>query len=312
MRAAAASELSGICRLVLFGDAAVLRSQAGFLGLPFNYDVLDRSRLSDISSFPERAIIHVPAEKDGIEIGKGSRGSGKAAAENVIQCADACLAHELDAMVTAPLSKKHLKQAGYDFPGHTELLAHLSQTNVYAMAFLSEKLKVVLATVHQPLQLAIQSLSAERILKKIKVTLDEFPRLGLPCRKMAVAGLNPHAGEEGILGTEEREIIKPAIQKARRLFPEVAIAGPLPADTIFYRAAQGEFDVVLALYHDQGLAPMKLLGFGEAVNVTLGLPFIRTSVDHGTAFDIAGQGIAKPDGMINAIKWAHRLHREPK
>jgi 4-hydroxythreonine-4-phosphate dehydrogenase len=131
--------------------------------------------------------------------------------------------------------------------------------------------------------------------------------MGLPCRKVAVAGINPHAGESGILGTEETCCLEPAIQRARGAFPGAAIDGPLPADTLFWRAREGEFDVVLAMYHDQGLAPIKLLGFGEAVNVTLGLPFIRTSVDHGTAFDIAGKGIARPDSMLSAIRWALRL-----
>ena len=136
--------------------------------------------------------------------------------------------------------------------------------------------------------------------------------MGLPCGKIAVAGLNPHAGETGILGSEEEAIIAPAIRQAHREFPSSQISGPLPADTLFWRAYNGEFDIVLAMYHDQGLAPIKLVGFGEAVNVTLGLPFVRTSVDHGTAFDIAGKGIARHDGMMTAIRWALKLSAAKK
>jgi len=210
-------------------------------------------------------------------------------------------------MVTAPISKKHLKQAGYAHPGHTEFLAELSGTPDVAMAFLTEKLKVVLATVHVPLRLVSEIVTPEAVLAKIEIILREFPRLGLLCRRVAVAGLNPHAGEDGILGAEEVEKIAPAVAEARKRHPGVDLLGPLPADTLFYRASHGEFDVVLAMYHDQGLGPIKLMGFGEAVNVTLGLPFVRTSVDHGTAFDIAARGVARPDSLASAVRWAIRL-----
>lgn len=175
------------------------------------------------------------------------------------------------------------------------------------MAFLSERLKVVLVTIHEPLREAIEKVTRESVLEKINIILDEFPRLGLPCSRVAVAGLNPHAGEGGLLGHEETERLVQALDEVRRRRPDVRIEGPVPADTLFHRAAQGEFDVVLALYHDQGLIPVKLLGFGEAVNVTLGLPFVRTSVDHGTAYEIAGAGRARADSMIAAIHWAVRL-----
>jgi 4-hydroxythreonine-4-phosphate dehydrogenase len=213
----------------------------------------------------------------------------------------------LDAMVTAPLNKKHLNEAGFHYPGHTEFLACLAGSREVAMAFLTEKLKVVLATIHVPLRAVIDLVTPELIQAMLAIILREFPRLGLPCRRVAVAGLNPHAGEEGLLGTEEIERIRPALDWGRDRYAGVDISGPLPADTLFYRAAQGEFDVVLALYHDQGLGPVKLMGFGEAVNVTLGLPFVRTSVDHGTAFDIAGKGIARPESMFSAVRWAVRL-----
>ena len=153
----------------------------------------------------------------------------------------------------------------------------------------------------------IKSVTSELVYRKLHILLTEFRRFGLPCTRIAVAGLNPHAGESGIMGGEEIDRITPAIELAQSDFPESTITGPLPADTLFWRAYNGEFDVVLAMYHDQGLAPIKLVGFGEAVNVTLGLPFVRTSVDHGTAFDIAGKGLARSDSMNAAIKWALRL-----
>ena len=310
LRAASDCTLRGDLRLVLFGDFEILRKQAGALDLPFDFARIALSELS--GSLPERAVVDVPARREAISPGKGSAEGGAAAARNVIECAQACRSGRLAAMVTAPLNKTYLKQAGYPFPGHTELLAHLSGVERFAMAFLTERLKVVLATIHLPLRMAIEQLTTRLVLEKLSILLREFPRLGLPCRRVAVAGVNPHAGENGLLGTEDGDIIGPAVREARATFPAAAIEGPLPADTVFYRATNGEFDAVLALFHDQGLSPIKLIGFGEAVNVTLGLPFVRTSVDHGTAFDIAGKGIARPQSMISAIRWALRLSKQEK
>lgn len=306
LRAAQDPLFQGACRLILFGDWDILQSRAAGLGLPFEFDRLSIDDLLGNGPVGERGIVHIPAREQ-IRPGVGSKGSGAAAARNIIECASACSRGRLDAIVTAPLNKKFFQDAGYHFPGHTEFLAHLSGAPTVAMAFLTERLKVVLATIHLPLRIAVEHVKPELVLNKLTILLREFPRLGLPCRRVAVAGLNPHAGESGLLGTEEIEYIAPAVRQARNLYPNVSIDGPLPADTLFYRAAQGEFDVVLAMYHDQGLAPIKLLGFGEAANVTLGLPFVRTSVDHGTAFDIAGKGIARHESMINAIRWALRL-----
>jgi 4-hydroxythreonine-4-phosphate dehydrogenase len=257
------------------------------------------------AEMPDRGIVDIPTEN--VCPGVGSKTTGDAAARNILACFSACKAGRLDAMVTAPLNKKFLQEAGYLYPGHTEFLAHLSGTAEFAMAFLTERLKVVLATIHLPLRAVVDSINPRLISDKLKIILTEFPRLGLKCDRVAVAGLNPHAGESGLLGSEDAERIEPAINETRKAFPNVVIEGPLPGDTLFWRAINGEFDVVLAMYHDQGLAPIKVIGFGESVNVTLGLPFVRTSVDHGTAFDIAGKGIAKPDSMLTAIRWALRL-----
>jgi 4-hydroxythreonine-4-phosphate dehydrogenase len=307
LRAAFDSTVRGVCALTLFGDANLLGSQARSLGLPFDFEVMPLEDFRTAGTLPERLIVHVPAGPDPVTPGQGSRATGDSAARNILECAGACKDGRLDAIVTAPISKKFLQAAGYRYPGHTEFLANLSGASRVAMAFLTERLKVVLVTIHLPLRVAIERITSESVFEKLETTLLEFPRLGLPCRRVAVAGLNPHAGEDGLLGSEETEILAPAVERARRLYPKVEIHGPLPADTLFYRAAQGEFDVVLALLHDQGLSPIKLMGFGQAVNVTLGLPFVRTSVDHGTAFDIAGKGIARPESMITAIQWALRL-----
>jgi 4-hydroxythreonine-4-phosphate dehydrogenase len=303
---AAREELLGPCRLILFGSWDLLRSRSALLGMPFDFDRITANDLAQRSAqLPSRCVLDIPA--DHIQTGIGSAASGEAAARNIIECAAICLRGGLDGMVTAPLNKKHFQEAGYLFPGHTEFLAHLSGVSEMAMAFLTERLKVVLATIHLSLRDVIKSVTSELVYRQLRILLTEFRRLGLPCARVAVAGLNPHAGESGIMGAEEMEQITPAIERARRIFPDAAIDGPLPADTLFWRAYNGEFDVVLAMYHDQGLAPIKLVGFGEAVNVTLGLPFIRTSVDHGTAYDIAGKGIAQHNSMNSAIRWALRL-----
>lgn len=309
LRAALDPQFHGLCRIILFGDWEILRSRSDDLELIFDFVRVPRGSLKSGASIPDRAIIDIPAERKQIFPGVGSRASGESAAQNVIACAEACTNGHLSAMVTAPLNKACLHEAGHLFPGHTEFLAHLTGASEVGMAFLTERLKLVLATIHVPLQEAINLLSADLILEKLGLLLREFRRFGLPCSRVAVAGLNPHAGEMGLLGAEEQEKIMPAILEARRLYPGYEISGPLPADTLFHRAFQGEFDAVLALYHDQGLIPIKLIGFGRAVNVTLGLPFVRTSVDHGTAFDIAGKGIAQHSSMVSAIQWALRLIR---
>ena len=307
LRAALDAQFRGLCRLLLFGDVDILRGTAARLGLPWNLLPVSEGMLKAGEQVRDCGVFHVPARSRDITVGSGSRASGEAAAQNIIACTRACLEGSLQAMVTAPLNKKYFAEAGYPFPGHTEFLAHLSGAPRFAMAFLSDRLKVVLATVHLPLRAAIEQITSDVILEKLELMMEEFPRWALPCRRIAVAGLNPHAGEGGTFGNEELEQIEPALATARARYPDLSIDGPVPADTLFHRAVAGEFDAVLALYHDQGLSPIKLIAFGQAVNVTLGLPFIRTSVDHGTAYEIAGKNSAQPESMISAIRWARRL-----
>ena len=306
LRAAQEPSLRDACNIALFGSWEILKRRAADLNLPFEFERISADAVRKTERIPNLCVVDIPADE--VRAGIGSAVSGKAAAQNIMECAAACSDRRLDAMVTAPLNKKHLQEAGYVYPGHTEFLAHLTGASEIAMAFLTERLKVVLATIHIPLHDVVKAVTPELIFRKLSLILTEFPRMGLSCSRIAVAGINPHAGESGIMGDEEKSII-PAIERAGRAFRQSNIEGPLPADTLFYRAFNGEFDVVLAMYHDQGLAPIKLVGFGESVNATLGLPFIRTSVDHGTAFELAGKGTARHDSMNAAIGWALRLSR---
>jgi len=215
------------------------------------------------------------------------------------------MAGRVAALATAPVSKLAFARAGLRWKGHTDLLAHLTGSRRAAMMFWSEPLKVVLASVHVPLAEVPRLLTRELLDEVIALTAAELPRFGLVKPRLALAGLNPHAGEDGVLGEEELQVLRPAVEFAKR--GGIAIEGPFPGDTVFVRATRGEFDAVIACYHDQGLIPVKLLAFGRAVNVTLGLPIVRTSVDHGTAFDIAGRGTADASSMIEAALLAARL-----
>jgi 4-hydroxythreonine-4-phosphate dehydrogenase len=226
------------------------------------------------------------------------------------EAARSVLRGSVDAIATAPISKEHLNLGGYKYPGHTEFLAHLSRVNEVRMMMAGPSLKVVLVTIHEPLALVAKKLSTAGILKTIEITHDFLKgRFGIKKSRIAVAALNPHAGESGMFGAEEKRVILPAVRQAQANGWNVS--GPYPADTVYYRAVKGEFDCVVSMYHDQGLIPLKLLHFDEAVNITLGLPFVRTSADHGTAFDIAGKNIADASSMIAAIVTAAKLVRGP-
>ncbi len=227
------------------------------------------------------------------------------AADWVVEGAQRCLSGELAGIATAPISKELLHQAGYPFVGQTELLAHLAKTKKFAMMLASDVLRVALITTHAPVRDVAGLITGRKIVEVTVLTHAICRRLGIKKPRIAVCGLNPHAGEGGLLGDEEKRIIAPAIKRCRQA--RINATGPHSPDTVFYRAVHGEFDAVVAMYHDQGLAPFKLLAFDNGVNLTLGLPFIRTSPDHGTAPDIAGQGRARPDGMIAAINMAARL-----
>ena len=250
-------------------------------------------------------IVYAPANPQDFAPGQLSAAAASAAYDLIVRAVDDAMAGRVAAVVTAPISKEAFSLAGLAWRGHTDLLAHLTRSPFVAMMFESPALRVVLATVHVALRDVPGLITRDRIERTVRLTAAELPRFGIERPRMAVAGLNPHAGEHGLMGTEEDEAIVPALGACRA--DGLDVAGPLPPDTVFSRAARGEFDAVVACYHDQGLIPVKLLAFGESVNVTLGLPIIRTSVDHGTAFDIAGRGIADPASMIQAVRLAARL-----
>ena len=237
--------------------------------------------------------------------GRVSAAAGQAAYDAILRAVADAQAGRVDAIATAPINKEAFAAAGIPWRGHTELLAHLTGAARFAMMFYAEELRVILATVHIALAEVPQALTRERLESIVTLAAEELPRFGLRRARLAVAGLNPHAGEHGVIGAEEDEVLRPAIEACRGRGVEVE--GPFPADTLFLRAMKGEFDAVVACYHDQGLIPVKMAAFGRAVNVTLGLPIVRTSVDHGTAFDIAGRGIADPSSLIEAIRLAARL-----
>ena len=256
-------------------------------------------------------VVYGPSTDDALKAfktGEVTAESGRVAYETILQAVEDVQAERLDALVTGPINKAAFAAAGLPWKGHTDLLAHLTNAPRVAMMFHSQSLRVVLATVHVPLAEVPQCLTADLLETTIRLAAAELPRFGFPSPRLALAGLNPHAGEGGLLGKEEVERFLPVVVACRS--DNIDITGPLPADTVFVNAVRGQFDAVVACYHDQGLIPAKLVAFGETVNVTLGLPIIRTSVDHGTAFDIAGQGVADSSSMIEAVLLAARLASE--
>ena len=248
---------------------------------------------------------HVP---ETLPLGRVSAQAGQSAYESVRRAIDDALAGDIRAIVTAPLNKQAIGLAGIEFPGHTEILAARSGGVPVAMMLANQVLRVILVTIHEPLRKVPDLLDIDAELQTISLAHQACRQLGIAHPRIAVAGLNPHAGEAGKFGREEIDVIAPAIKKAQAM--GLNVSGPWPGDTVFARARQGEFDIVVAQYHDQGLIPVKYMGLDEGVNVTVGLPFVRTSVDHGTAFDIANQGIASADSLRCALIMADQLSRE--
>jgi 4-phospho-D-threonate 3-dehydrogenase / 4-phospho-D-erythronate 3-dehydrogenase len=250
-------------------------------------------------------VIYGPPPTARFAPGMLSKDAGLAAYDAVVRAVEDARAGRVGAMATAPINKEAWALAGLPWRGHTDLLAHLTGAPRVAMMFYSRQLRVVLATVHVALADVSKMLTRDYLVDVIRLTARELPRFGFAAPRLALAGLNPHAGEHGVIGTEDDRELRPAVEACRA--DGIRVEGPLPADTLFIRAMRGEFDAVVACYHDQGLVPIKLVAFGQAVNVTLGLPIIRTSVDHGTAFDIAGRGVADPGSLIEAVLLAARL-----
>ncbi len=241
-----------------------------------------------------------------LQWGKISAANGAAAVRYICEGARLALEGEVDALVTAPISKEAIHKAGCPYPGHTELLATLSGNPSFAMMMVGGPFKITLQSIHVALKDSLASVKPDLVWEKLELTHKTIRKwFGIKNPRIAIAGVNPHAGENGAFGKEEIKILKPVIAKAQKLGWKVS--GPHPPDTLFYWASKGNYDAILCMYHDQGLIPFKLAAFDSGVNLTLGLPFIRTSPDHGTAFDIAGKGIAKPSSMVAAIQLAEKL-----
>lgn len=292
---------------VVIGDIGVLQHWAQTLGIEADFVPWQPQR----QSRPGAIMIHQPPSyaKDlalsasDLVWGRPTRATGRVMAAFVEEAVRLALHGDLAAMVTCPITKAALQGAGYDYPGHTELLADLCGAADFAMMMAGASLRVTLVTIHQGLAQVAATLTRDKIFHLIDLTGRSLQNdFGLPLPRLAVAGFNPHAGEGGLFGDEEGRLIAPAIEQARNRGWQVD--GPFPPDTVFHKAIAGQFDAVVCMYHDQGLIPFKLLHFVDGVNVTIGLPIVRTSVDHGTAYDIAGQGIANPASLQAAFQMA--------
>lgn len=307
-----------ICNPILVGDAGVFNHIINRLELKasinpvksvheakFEFGVIDVFDLANV-------------DMDKLAFGEISAMAGNAAFESVKKVIDLALAGEIQATVTGPINKKSINEAGHHFAGHTEIYAHYTGTNKYGMLLVEDNLKVIHVSTHVSLRQACDLVKKDRILEVIDLLHNGLQQLGETNLKIGVAGLNPHAGDSGLFGTEDDEEILPAVEEAKRRGYNVE--GPVPPDTLFAKAATGQYGGVVAMYHDQGHIPFKLSGFKwnaekkqmdsvKGVNITMGLPIIRTSVDHGTAFEIAGKGVASPDAMVLAIESAVQLSK---
>jgi 4-hydroxythreonine-4-phosphate dehydrogenase len=296
------NELLPLCKTVVIGDAGVMRK------------LIEEQRLSiavrSISSIADAD--PAPGKLDVLDLqnvhlathawGRPDASSGAAVVEYIRRAVDLALKNDVDAIVTAPISKEMMNAAGHHYAGHTELLAELTNTRDYGMFFVGGGLRVILTTIHMALKDVPRHITQATVLKTVRLAHQAMRSFGMDHPRIGVAALNPHAGEGRLFGSEEWDEILPAVLKARG--EGIDASDPLPADTLFYKARNNYYDIVVAMYHDQGLAPLKMLAFGNAVNVTVGLPIIRTSVDHGTAYDIAGKGCADPTSLLEAVKLA--------
>lgn len=287
VKALADPALRALASIGVAGDPACLERTAATLGLP------------------PPPTVEPAGDASAVGAGQLSAEGGRAAVDAIRRAVELIGEGRYDALVTAPINKEALRLAGFSWPGHTEMLADLAGAPGVRMLLVTDRLRVVHVSTHRSLRSAIEAVQADRVLRTVELAAEAGRMLGASRPRVAVAGLNPHAGESGLFGDEERGEIEPAV--ARAVAAGIDASGPWPPDTVFWRATQGDFDVVVAMYHDQGHIPIKLSGFDEGVNVTLGLPFPRVSVDHGTAFDIAGQGVARAGSMAEAIRLGARL-----
>ncbi|MEH7387517.1 4-hydroxythreonine-4-phosphate dehydrogenase PdxA [Bacillus sp. JJ1521] len=302
LKSLAEQEVHEICNPIVIGDAKILERAKAYVHSTLSIHSIQRIEDADF----QMGIVNcldlnlLPAE---LPVGKVSAEAGHAAYEYLAKAIELAKQKQIDAICTAPLNKEALHKGGHIYPGHTEILADLTGTTDFSMMLSAPNLKVIHVTTHVGILDAVKMINPERVYNVIKLADETLKRSGIKNPKIAVCGINPHAGENGLFGYgEEEEKVIPGVQKAQA--EGIEAFGPLPADTLFFRAVRGDFDIVVAMYHDQGHGPVKVLGLDAGVNITVGLPIIRTSVDHGTAFDIAGKGIADEKSLTEAIRQA--------
>jgi len=298
-------EINPICRPVVIGDAGVMRKIVDEMRLSIS--VRSVASLGEAEPVAGRLDVF---DLSNVDLSKHKWGrpnvsSGKSSVEYIKKAVDLTLKSEAAAIVTAPINKEMINAAGHRYAGHTELLAELSGSKEFGMMFVGGGLRVILATIHVALKDVAGQITTTSVLRALRLANYAMRYFGIERPRIGVAALNPHASEGGLFGNEEWEKIVPAIIQARN--EGIDASDPVPADTLFYKARNNHYDIVVAMYHDQGLAPLKMLAFGNAVNVTVGLPIIRTSVDHGTAYDIAGKGCADPASLLEAVKLAAKM-----
>jgi 4-hydroxythreonine-4-phosphate dehydrogenase len=289
LKALLSDEVISICKPLLIGSKSVMDEASDKLGLPFDaasFDLLNTGEIKDCNFVKNRATAE----------------GGQDCVAYIKKAAELARLKVVDAIVTAPISKEALKLGGFSWPGHTEMLAELTATKDFAMVLCGGPIKVILTTIHTSLRSVPDLIKKELVLQTIIMAKKTCDLMGFVNPRIAVAGLNPHSGEAGIFGREELEEISPAIEEA--IVMGIPVSGPYPPDALFHKVFKGEFEIVVCMYHDQGLIPLKMIAMEKGVNLTVGLPFIRTSPDHGTAYDIAWKGVADPSSMIEAIKMA--------
>ena len=297
--------VTDLCRPVVIGSAAVMQSAVRATKVPLTVKTVAGPQAVTSAHGTVEVIDLENLPADAVQLGKISPPAAKAAVEWILHAGKLCLSGSVAAMATAPINKEAADLAGYKAIGHMELLQEQSGSKNVATMLMTKNLRVVHLTTHKSLRVACDYVTYQNVLDKIVLTHQSFQKWGWPKPRIAVAALNPHASDGGLIGTEEAQHITPAVQEAKKR--GIDVSGPHGADYIFHQAAQGKYDVVLAMYHDQGHVAIKVHGFEESISVNLGLPFVRTSVDHGTAFDIAGKGIADATSMVESIRMAALL-----
>ncbi|HZH58767.1 MAG TPA: 4-hydroxythreonine-4-phosphate dehydrogenase PdxA [Metabacillus sp.] len=304
LKSLAKEEMYDLSRPLVIGDSKILERAKSFVNSELIIESVSAERIQDLPyNFGTVYCLDLNLLDENLPIGQVSPEAGHAAFEYLATAIELAKENKINAICTAPLNKEALHKGGHKYPGHTEILADLTGTEDFSMMLSAPNLKVIHVTTHVGIIDAVKMINPERVYHVIKLAYDTLKKSGIESPKIAVCGINPHAGENGLFGYgEEEEKVVPAVEKAQG--EGIDVVGPLPADTLFFRTVRGDFDIVVAMYHDQGHGPVKVLGLDAGVNITVGLPIIRTSVDHGTAFDIAGKGIADEKSLMEAIRQA--------